>query len=148
MKSSEYIKKAITELLIMFPSAKCRYEHKNYSEMHLLEITPISFLENEAFIEASERLVDDFIDNYPLESMSFLPKNSMVKISQNFAAFFGKNYIEFELASVNQIKEAKKIYVVDKLLKRTYTEVPIKINEGQTHVRSNQAGENRFAMAA
>jgi hypothetical protein len=82
MKSTDFLKLAIDNLVNENPSIKCRYEFDVHSCAHLIEVTPFSVYEsNEKYVENESEIIFSFIDNFPNENICFISNDSLVKIS-------------------------------------------------------------------
>lgn len=81
MKSTEFLKLQIDNLVTENPSIKCRYEFNLNSSVHLIEVMPFSVYElNSKYVECEAKIVFSFIDNFPNENVCFISYDSLVKI--------------------------------------------------------------------
>ena len=80
MKSTEFIKQKIDEIVVKFPYIRCRYANDIEAETHVIEISPKNIYQSEKFTDLENELVLDFIRQYPLESLVFIPEDDLIKI--------------------------------------------------------------------
>lgn len=82
MKSIDFLKLEIDNLVMENPALRCRYEFDAHSCIHLIEVTPFSVYElDEKYIEFESKITFSFIDNFPNENICFISDDSLIKIS-------------------------------------------------------------------
>ena len=70
MKSIDFLKLEIDNLVMENPALRCRYEFDAHSCIHLIEVTPFSVYElDEKYIEFESKITFSFIDNFPNENI-------------------------------------------------------------------------------
>jgi len=82
MKSTEFLKLAIDNLVKENPAIKCRYEFNLNSSVHPIEVTPfLIYALNSKYVEHEGKIMFFFIDNFPSENIRFISDDSLIKIS-------------------------------------------------------------------
>ncbi len=92
MKSEDYIKKVIDNLVIKYPFSKCRYENHWVSESHFIEITPMELINNYEFQDFQIKTISDFIDKFPFENLTFISDDDVTQIEMVTYEKTGKAY--------------------------------------------------------
>lgn len=89
MTSHEFVKEVARELVSKFPGARVRYWHDLYFDYHYVEVTPLSFFENDAaYHEWEAGKTFDFLSRFSCEGISFLSEKAVV----------GLQGVDFEIA--------------------------------------------------
>ena len=114
MKSTEFLKLEIDNLVKENPSIRCRYEFDTNSCVHLIEVTPFSiYKSDEKYVEHESNIVFSFIDNFPNENISFISNDSLIKISNPSYTKVGElfatiNWLPAQEQTINQILPVQK----------------------------------------
>ncbi|WP_439584993.1 hypothetical protein [Dyadobacter bucti] len=106
MTSKEFILKSLPALVESFPMIKCRYEYRSCSDMHLIEVSPDNILDDVRFSEESEKLVDSFLLEFPLESIAFLSSSSLATVSSPIKTWIGATYMDIAALAVIDMKKS------------------------------------------
>jgi hypothetical protein len=144
MTSKEYILNNIPALMETFPMIQCRYEYKSYSDMHLIEVSPESIIEDTRFAEESEKFVDNFLDKFPFESIAFLGSSSIAKVTAPTEIFAGPLFIDVEVAVALE-ESALESY---KTRDNNVIQSPYFVTETPWDSEDSSAGKATYAMAA
>jgi len=95
MVSSEYIIEKLKELVKDFPAIKVRYEYKGDSSVHFVEVLPGSvYRHDEGYADAEDRIIMDFIKEFPDENICFVTEDSYVTVENPSFELVGCNYVE------------------------------------------------------
>lgn len=81
IKSFQYLEIKLKELHKLFPKCNIRYEYRETRKSHIIEITPLSFYEDEDYQIAETDIEDDFEIKYPGEDIVFVSENSLTKVT-------------------------------------------------------------------
>lgn len=81
MESEQYLLSKIDAIFNQIGNIKIRYEHKRYNDVHLVEILPLSILNNIDYLKLEKKLDDEFESLYPLENLLFVSNDSLMEIS-------------------------------------------------------------------
>ena len=115
MKSTEFLKIEIDNLVKENPLIKCRYEFNLNSSVHLIEVTPSSVYELDSkYVEHEAKIIFSFIDAFPNENICFISDNSLVAISSPSYTKAGLlfapiNWFTFKEQKFEQIVPVQKI---------------------------------------
>lgn len=121
-----FLEQKLKELFLQFPKSNIRYEFRSNRNLHLVEITPLSFYLNEKYKIAETKIEDEFEFLYPNESILFISENSLNKISSP----------NFEL--ISEFKGAF-CFLAEKSNVLDYN---------FTYLSPEYAGDNNYALAA
>lgn len=111
MKSSEYIKKKIDQLVNIFPNIKCSYEYDKFDNTHTVEILPSEFFElNELFYNKTFEVYEDFSNRFPFEGLYFIDNNVLYPVKNPIYTKCGIDYEQVN--SYNVISGLQKISLV------------------------------------
>lgn len=81
MTAKEYIEEKLQMLKSTFEDIEIRYEHDPVTKSHLVEIIPSYFKEgNEDYFKEEAKIVDEFNQLFPSDSLDFISKDSSIKI--------------------------------------------------------------------
>ena len=81
MTAKDYIEEKLRMLKSTFADIQIRYEHDPVAKSHLVEIIPSYFKEgNEDYFKEEAKIVDEFNQLYPDDSLDFISKDSSIKI--------------------------------------------------------------------
>lgn len=98
MKSIEFLATKLNELYARFSDVKIRYEYRANTYSHLIEITPLSFFEeNEEYLFFEAKIEDEFEALFPNENIVFISDGSLSEISN---PFFKLGYDVFKYSSI------------------------------------------------
>ena len=88
MNPKEYVSEKLNILFSKFGWIQIRYENRKSTNSHIIEITPLSFFEeNEDFMIEEERFEKEFESLYPGENIVFISEKSLTKIDKTDLAF-------------------------------------------------------------
>jgi hypothetical protein len=83
MKSREFIEKNLRSLALKFDEAKIRYEYRESTQSHIIEVVPLNFYEkNESYMEEEDRIEDEFEELFPTENIIFISEESLTEINK------------------------------------------------------------------
>lgn len=103
MKSVEYIKRKIDELVARFTNIRCRYEHDAFSNTHLIEVLPGSVYKSDLdYAQVETLVIDEFIEKFPNESICFITDDSLVSIQNPIYERKGITHDIMEIAIENK----------------------------------------------
>ncbi|MBI1780558.1 MAG: hypothetical protein HYR66_04230 [Sphingobacteriales bacterium] len=133
MNSKEYLISAIDFLVSRFPLISCRYEYKEYSSSHFIEVLPLSTYEHdEEYAECENKIVLEFINKFLYESLSFVSKESLIKVkSPIYTAGNSRNYIKIKGAERFELTETFINYIPDINRLKEVEKKEIQIYEGK-----------------
>lgn len=81
MTAKEFIEEKLRSLKSTFADIQIRYEHNPVAKSHLVEIIPSYFKEgNEDYFKEEAKIVDEFNQLFPSDSLDFISKDSSIKI--------------------------------------------------------------------
>ncbi len=148
MNSTVFVKNAINQLVALLPTIKCRYEYKDYSDTHMIEVLPLSVYNSAAFEEAAEPLLMEFIGQFPGESLCFISEESLSSIETSIHGATGSEYHSTEREDI--------LYQVAKPSSIAKKRVEVRVNldfykglaEKITPSGSVSYGNSDYAMAA
>ncbi len=90
--SIELAENIVDRLVLALPTIKCRYEYKDYSDTHMIEVLPLSVYDSEAFENAAEPLLMEFISQFMGESLCFISDESLSSIKNSMYEATGSEY--------------------------------------------------------
>lgn len=99
MKSKEYIKDRLQNLLNIYPQLTFFYQFDDAEKLHMVEVEPLKdFDSNLAFQNDEADFIFDFDNSFFPESIVFISKNSLISIDS--PEYILKNYTSFGLEDV------------------------------------------------
>jgi hypothetical protein len=127
MKAIEYLEIKLKELFLKFEEIQIRYEFRENTNSHLVEIIPSSLFEkNETYLKEESKIEDEFEDLFPTENIVFITKGSLTEIKK-VDLTFGYDKITFN---------------------NDYMPYEIIVWEGYSETMVAPCGENNYALAA
>ena len=81
MKSQEFLRKKLTELSFKFDDIKIRYEYRQNTKSHIVEIIPLSVYNNSEYMMVENELEDEFEQLFFNEEIVFVSENSLTEIN-------------------------------------------------------------------
>jgi hypothetical protein len=154
MTAIEFLKNEIDKLVKKIPLIKCTYEYNENSSVHFISVSPLNlYNSNEAYIDAESEIVFSFIKNFPLENISFIGEDSLVKIKKPIYHKNGDFYDYSSLLpvlnqSIQQISPTRKMATFDEVFNTNIAFWSEEKNQNQVLNEVNYAGNTSFAMAA
>lgn len=160
MKSIEYVKTIINNLVEVFPSIKCSYEVDKFDNSHTIEILPSIFFDRDNdFKKAESNIYEDFFRLYPYEVLYFITNTSVLPIQNPIYVKKGVEYASISKITTSNTNEAFNISS-EKL--NIYSDYNLKINSfdvrenifqnNNINILQNYspelAGEGNYALAA
>lgn len=126
MKSPyKFIEEKLKMLFDSFPKANIRYEHRENTNTHLVEVTPLFFYNNDNYRIIETEIEDEFEMLFPSETIIFISENSLNKICE---------------PNIEHLGERKgKVCLIQTDLVNSYS---------FTNFSLQYAGENNYALAA
>lgn len=126
MKSPyKFIEEKLKMLFDRFPKANIRYEHRENTNTHLVEVTPLFFYNNDNYRIVETEIEDEFEILYPGETIIFISEDSLNKIYEPNIEYLG------------EIKG--KVCIIQTSSIQVYN---------FTNISPQYVGENNFALAA
>lgn len=114
MTSKFFTIKQIDKLIELFPYLQIRYEIDVFSESHFVEILPIQSYKNDKFyISEEQRIISQFIQEYPFETITFLSEGDLFSIEN---PIYSKKGWEYDLKELS-FEKSKLILEFPKFLK-------------------------------
>lgn len=99
MKSKEYIKRGLQQLLKLYPQLTFFYQFDEIENLHMVEVEPQDeFESNKAYQEDEADLTFDFDNFFFPESIVFIGKDSLIRVDS--PEFILKNYTPFRTEDV------------------------------------------------
>ena len=127
MKAIEYLEIKLQELTVKFEEIRIRYEFRENTQSHLVEIIPSSLFEkNETYLKEEAKIEDEFENLYPTENIIFITKGSLTEIKK-VDLTFGYDKITFD---------------------NDYLPYEFIVSEGYSETMVAPCGENNYALAA
>ena len=81
MKANEFLIDKLKQLAAKFEEIQIRYEFRDTTQSHLVEIIPLRiFEENEAYMQEEAKLEAEFEQLYPTEEIIFISEGSLTEI--------------------------------------------------------------------
>lgn len=114
MKAKDFLTKKLNELSTKFEDIQIRYEFRDSTQSHLIEIIPLRFFEeDEAYMQEEANLEAEFEQLYLTENIVFISEGSLTEIHKvecefgyDIISFISDTYnIDFELIEYNEIIE-------------------------------------------
>lgn len=142
--ATELAKSIVDRLVVALPTIKCRYEYKDYSDTHMIEVLPLSVYDSEAFESSAEPLLMEFISQFMGESLCFISDESLSSIKNSMYEVQGNEYLPsglYQAAKPSSVpKNRVEIRIDPEFFKRL---------SGKISASSNiNPGEPEYAMAA
>lgn len=81
-ESYKFLEKKLKELFSKFPKSNIRYEFVSNRDIHLIEVTPLDFYNNEKYKKAETIIEDEFELLFPKENILFISDESLNKITK------------------------------------------------------------------
>lgn len=103
----EYIKTKLEKIIRDFPEIRFRYEYKDDSNIHFIEITPNEiYHSNKNYIKYENDFTYEFIYKFPNHNVCFISDDSIIGIKNAEFEIKGKNFIKnnFENITINNYK--------------------------------------------
>lgn len=154
MKSSEYIKSKIINLVNQNPHIKCSYEFDKDSNVHLIEIEPLSIYNtDQKYFDAESEITFSFIDKFPNENICFVSENSLIKVENPSFIKVGELFSVLSFASISnlnieQIKSVQKINSFSENNDFNFNFWDERKAKKQVSEQIEYTGNYQFAMAA
>ena len=94
MNSKKFIQKELKLLASWFSEAKIRYEYRENTHSHIIEITPLNFYENdESYRQEEAGIENEFEKLFPAENIVFISENSLTEIKNpEFEVSYGESF--------------------------------------------------------
>ncbi|NQU85751.1 MAG: hypothetical protein HQ541_08325 [Mariniphaga sp.] len=81
MKANDFLIEKLKQLAEKIEEIQIRYEFRNSTQSHLVEIIPLRiFEENEAYMQEEAKLEAEFEQLYPTEEIIFISEGSLTEI--------------------------------------------------------------------
>jgi hypothetical protein len=165
MKSTDYIKSFINNIIEVFPTIKCSYGFDNLDNTHTIEIIPSVFFDTDNDFRIMEnKFYDDFFNLYPNEIVYLITEHSPFPVSNPLYTKSGlqfndisKGVVSYSTSNIVINENSLNIYTNNKL---TFNPLDVKVNcnislgayiylKGAllSEITSN-AGEGNYALAA
>lgn len=113
MKASEFIISRLEEIANIIEDIQIRYEYRESTQSHLIEILPLNIFENnEMYMEEEYRLEHNFSEQFPKENIVFISEGSLTEIKVAQMEFGRIRYnndfsvTEFEIDGFNNLIES------------------------------------------
>jgi len=83
MLAKEFILEKLQKLSANFPMVEMKYEYNHPAQTHIVELTPESaYYENRDLENAWIDIVQEFMERFPTEDLSFISSDSILRIEQ------------------------------------------------------------------
>lgn len=93
VSAKDFIINRIKDLVLKIRNIKVRYEYDSMASVHTVEVLPCDTYRNdEDYIRLEAEFYDDFIKNYPEESICFQSSDAPVRIENADYVLAGKDY--------------------------------------------------------
>jgi hypothetical protein len=93
MKSNNFIKEKLNDLVLLFPNIKCSYEFDEFDNTHVVEVVPSDFYNNSIELSKAMTEIDIlFIGMFPYEGLYFIDDKNMFPIKNLFYSVKGRDY--------------------------------------------------------
>lgn len=81
MNSKDFIKDNLSRIWNSFPEVQFRYEFKTHTNTHVIEVTPVSFFEeNQEYLNLESDFEYEFEQMFPEEDILFISEGSLTEI--------------------------------------------------------------------
>lgn len=80
MKPIDFIVKELEKSHKNFPNCNIKYEFDDLINVHIVEVSPLSFYENEEYMEYELDLVESFSEHFPFEELIFVSEDSLNRV--------------------------------------------------------------------
>jgi hypothetical protein len=94
MTSNEFIVKTLATLVRQIPTLKVLYENQKGTDTHVVDVKPISMLNDRLFKAYEEKITFEFIKMFPSENIVFITPNSYTQIKNVEREFVGKCFTD------------------------------------------------------
>lgn len=81
MKPVDFIVDTLKELHVKFPNCHIKYEFDELINVHIVEVLPLSFYENEEYMEYESDLFESFSELFPSEELLFVSEDSLNRVT-------------------------------------------------------------------
>jgi hypothetical protein len=82
MNSRDYIEKRISDLALKFTGIRIRYEHRDITQSHIIEILPLDLYESNTEYLLEEELIEkEFSVLFPDENILFVSEGSLTELT-------------------------------------------------------------------
>ncbi|GHB83851.1 hypothetical protein [Persicitalea jodogahamensis] len=142
--SIDLAKNIVDRLVMALPTIKCRYEYRDYSDTHMIEVLPLSVYDSEAFENAAEPLLMEFISQFMGESLCFISDESLSSIKNSMYEAQGKAYLSSGLYQAAKPSSVSKNRIEVRIDSDFFKGLPEKISASD----NINPGEAEYAMAA
>ncbi len=102
MNSIEYVKSKLDSFIIKDKFVSFCYEYDDDTLTHIVKVSPKEIYDNNKdYISWENKLIDEFIDNYPNENICFISDGALIEIKNpiyiidNNISGFSQNCVEF-----------------------------------------------------
>ncbi len=89
ISATEFIKSKLEALVLLFPTAQCKYEFDNFDNTHTIEIEPSELLDNDVFIGLCDKINEEFIEQFPYDGLYFIDKDDLFSIKNELFTIKG-----------------------------------------------------------
>lgn len=90
MKSVDFLSNSLEILHDKFSKCNIRYEFISNTNVHLIEVTPVDFYNNDLYINEELLLEEEFETLYPNEEIVFISEDSLNKIENPLLELYSK----------------------------------------------------------
>jgi hypothetical protein len=80
MNSVNYVTTLLHNIIQQFPTTKISYEYDSWDDDHYIKVEPQSVYASIQFSKYETKIIYDFIESYPSESICFITENSLVDL--------------------------------------------------------------------
>jgi hypothetical protein len=121
-----------------------RYEFRESSQSHVIEITPREIYENnKVYRDLELKIEQEFENNFPQEEILFVTEGSLIKISNTNISFSGKSIIQDTVNEVDVIDN----YECFEYLSKFYSCFEYEVEKTEKAC-SKEDNHNTYALAA
>ncbi len=97
MKSIDFMRKKLNDLVKRFPNLKVAYQFDWISDMHIVEVMPKDLFENSNKYKLIESEISFEFDNkYFTENLLFVSEGSLNRVETSTFEIIGKDYVEYK----------------------------------------------------
>ncbi|MGM0532517.1 MAG: hypothetical protein ACQER7_14315 [Bacteroidota bacterium] len=127
MKAIEFLTIKLEQLALKFEEIQIRYEYRENTQSHLVEVIPSAFFSNdEDYLREEAILEEKFENQFPNENIVFISEGSLTEIKEpNF--IFGYNKLTYHW---------------------TQPTIEFYVTEGYNETVVKPCGEDNYAIAA
>jgi hypothetical protein len=135
MKSKEFIKKELENLVKQFSQIRVRYEFRKRSDVHYIEVIPNKIYSlNDDYIKWESDMWDRFVEQFPYEGICFISDDSLISIKNAELTLFGADYTPIT------IKEEISLDIVSIFVRQAELKIIDIFNESIKHNKTMQTG--------